>query len=142
MGLQAEISVDQAGVETEILQPGLQRGDVVAVHRRTELVIQGAGAQPVGRFSQRAVGGFADDAVDQQPAVLLKRPHRVVELVVEHVERDVSSGAEICVRAVQMPERGQRSPDLGDRRTTVTAAQRVAGAAVRSRHSKASGEPV
>ena len=105
-----EVSVDQAGVETEILQPGLQRGDVVAVHRRTELMMQGARTQPVGRFAQRPVGGFADDAVDEQPAMLLKRPYRVVELVVEYVQRDVLSGAQIRIRAVQMAQRGQRQP--------------------------------
>lgn len=31
--LQAEVSVDQAGVETQVLEPGLQGGDVVAVER-------------------------------------------------------------------------------------------------------------
>ena len=38
VGLQPEVAVDQAGVEAEVLQPGLQRRDVVAVHRRAELV--------------------------------------------------------------------------------------------------------
>ena len=136
MGLQAEISVDQAGVETEILQPGLQRGDVVAVHRRTELMMQGARTQPVGRFPQRPAGGFADDAIDEQPAVLLKRSYRVVELLVEYVKRDVPPGAQIRIRAIQMAQRGQRSPDVGDRGVTVTTAQRFADAAMRSRHSK------
>ena len=38
VGLQPEVAVDQAGVEAEVLQPRLQGGDVVAVHRRAELV--------------------------------------------------------------------------------------------------------
>jgi hypothetical protein len=136
VGLQAEVSVDQAGVETEILQPGLQCGDVVAIHRRTELMMQGARTQPIRSFPQRPVGGFADDAVDKQPAVLLKRPHRVVELVVEYVERNVPSSAWIRIHAIQMPQRGQRSPNVGDRGVTVTTAQRFAVAVMRSRHSK------
>jgi hypothetical protein len=142
VGLQAEVAVDQAGVETEVLQPRLQRGDVVAVHRRTELVIQCAGAEPVRGFFERAVGRLADDAVHQQAAMLLKRPHRVVELLVEDVDRDVPAGTEIRVGAIQVPKRGQRGPNLGDRCTTVTATQRVTSAAVRSRHSKASGKRV
>ncbi len=87
VGLQAEVPVDQAGVEPEILQPGLQGGDVVAVHRGAELMVQRAGAEPVGRLLQRAVGRLADDAVDQQPAVLLEGAHRVVEVVVERRPR-------------------------------------------------------
>jgi hypothetical protein len=61
--LQTEVAVDQAGVETEVLQPGLQRGDVVAVHRCAELVIQRAGTESIRRFLDRPVSGFTDDAV-------------------------------------------------------------------------------
>ena len=99
-------------------------------------MMQGARTQPVGRFPQRPVGGFADDAIDEQPAVLLKCSYRVVELLVEYVKRDVPSGAQIRIRAIQMAQRGQRSPDVGDRGATVTTAQRFADAAMRSRHSK------
>ena len=98
--------------------------------------------EPVGRLFQRAVGGLADDAVDQQAAVLLKCPHRMVEFLVEHIDRDVPAGAEVRVGAIQVPKSGQRCPNLGDRCATVTAAQRFTSAAVRSRHSKASGERV
>ena len=83
--LQAEVAVDQSGVEAEVLQPGLQRRDVVAVHRRTELVIERARTQAVRSFFQRTVSRLADDAVDQQAAVLLERAHGVVEVVVEHI---------------------------------------------------------
>src|SRR5947209_4120410 len=110
------------GDDVEILQAVLQRRDVVAVHRRTELVMQDAGTQSVRRFAQRTIGGFADDAVDQQPAMLLKRADGVVELVVKDVDGDVSPGVDVGVRAVEVTERGQRSPNLGDRRTTVTTA--------------------
>ena len=65
VGVQPEVSVDQAGVEPEILQPCLQGGDVVAVHRRAELMVQRAGAEPIRRLLQRAVRGLADDPVDQ-----------------------------------------------------------------------------
>jgi hypothetical protein len=41
-----------------------------------------------------------------------------------------------------MTQRGQRNPNVSDRGVTVATAQRVADAALRSRHSKASGEPV
>ncbi len=91
--------------------------------------MQSARTQSVGRFPQRTVGGFADDAVDEQPAMLLKRAYRVVELVVEYVQRDVLSGAQVRIRAIQMAQRDQRSPDVGDRGVTVTTAQRIAVAA-------------
>ena len=123
MGLQTEVAVDQVGVEAEILQPRLQRRDVVAVHRCAELMIQRARAEAVGRLLQRAVGRLADDAVDQQPAVLLERAHRMVELVVEHVERDVLAGGQVVVGIVDHAQRRQRGPDLGDRTSAVTATQ-------------------
>ena len=81
--MQPEVAVDQAGVEAEVLQPRLQRGDVVAVHRRAELVAEGARPEPVGRLFQRAVGRFAHDAVDEQAPMLLERADRVVEFGVE-----------------------------------------------------------
>ena len=64
MRLQTEMAVHQAGVEAEVLEPGLQGRHVVAVHWRTELVGQGAGAQLVGRLLEGAEGGLADHAVD------------------------------------------------------------------------------
>jgi hypothetical protein len=72
--------------------------------------------------------------------MLLKRPHRVVEAVVEDIERHVLSGAEIFFGAVEMSQRDKRRPNLGDRSAAVTKAQRLAGAAMRMRNSKASGE--
>ena len=123
VGVQPEVAVDQAGVEPEILQPGLQGGDVVAVHRRAELMVQRAGAEPVRRLLQRTVGRLADDAVDQQPAVLLEGAHRMVEIVVEHVHRDVLAGGQVLVGVVDHAQRRQRSPDLGDRTPAVTATQ-------------------
>ena len=103
MGLQAEVPVDQAGVETEVLQPRLQCGDVVAVERGTELVIQRARAEPVRGLLQRAVGGLADNAVHQQPAMLLEGAHRLVELGVEDLERHVPAGGQVFVGIVQQP---------------------------------------
>src|ERR1700722_12582999 len=122
VGLQAGVSVDQPGVKAEILQSVLQRGDVVTVHRGTELMVQRAGAESVGRLFQCPVSGFANDAVHQQPPMLLKRPHRVVELLVEDVERDMLSGGELLV-GVEVPQRGERSPNLGDRCAAVPPAQ-------------------
>ena len=121
--LQTEVPVDQVGVETEVLQPRLQRRDVVAVHRRAELVGQRARAEAVGRLLERAVGGLTDDAVDEQAAVLLKRAHRLIEVLVEHVERDVLAGGQVRVGAVDQPQRRQRRPNLGDRTSPVTATQ-------------------
>ena len=100
MGLQPEVAVDQTGVEAEVLQPGLQRRDVVAVHRRPNWWAEDAGAEPVGRLLQRAVGGLADDAVDEQATVLLERADGLVEFGVERVERDVPAGGRSRVRAV------------------------------------------
>jgi hypothetical protein len=68
--------------------------------------------------------------------MLLKRADCMVELFVEDVDCDVPPGAEVCVRALEVTERGQRSPDLGDRWTTVTTAQSIAVAAMRFRHPK------
>ena len=92
---QPEVSVDQLGVETQILKPRLQGGHVVAVHRCAELMIEGARAQSVGGLFERTVGRFTDDAVHQQSAVLLERPNRVVEFLVEDVQRDVPAGGQV-----------------------------------------------
>ncbi len=123
MRLQAEVAVDETGVEAEILQPGLQRRDVVAVHRRTELVIERACTQPVRSFFQRTESRLTDDAVDQQSAVLLKRAHGMVEFAVEDINGDVLTGGQIVVKAVDQPQRRQCRPDLGDRTPAVTATQ-------------------
>ncbi|BBZ09657.1 hypothetical protein MDOR_38260 [Mycolicibacterium doricum] len=101
VGLQSEVAVDQTGVEPEILKAGLERRDVVAVHRGTELVHQRAGTEAVGRLSQRPGRGLSDDAVDQETAVLLKGTNRAVEVVVEQVGHDVSSSGEVVVGALQ-----------------------------------------
>ena len=103
MGLQPEVPVDQAGVETEVLEAGLQCGDVVAVKGGAELVIQRARTEPVRGLLQRAVGGLADDAVDQQSAVLLEGTHRLVEFGVEQLESHVPAGSQIFVGIVQQP---------------------------------------
>ena len=91
------------GVEAEVLQPGLQRRDVVTVERGAELVIQRARAEPVGGLLQRAVGGLADNAVDQQSAMLLEGTHRLVEFVVEQLERHMPAGGQVFVGIVQQP---------------------------------------
>ncbi len=89
VSLQAEISVDQAGVETEILQPWLAASQR---RRRTSALRTDDArcAHPGGRDASRRARlelRFADDAIDEQPAVLLKRAYRVVELVVEGTSR-------------------------------------------------------
>ena len=123
MGLQAEVAVDEPGVEAEILQPGLQCRDVVAVHRRTELMMERAGAQSVRSFFQRTESRLTDDAVDQQSAVLLEGAHRVVEFAVEHIHGDMLAGGQVVVRAIDQSQRRQCRPDLGDRTPAVTATQ-------------------
>src|SRR6478735_1585163 len=109
------MAVDKPGVEPEILQPGLQCRDVVAVHRRTELVIECARAQAVRSFFERTESRLADDAVDQQSAVLLERADSVVEFVVKHLQGDVPTGGQVVVGVVDHPQRRQCRPDLGDR---------------------------
>lgn len=64
-------------------------------------MIERAGAQPVGGFLQGPVGGIADNAVDEQPAVLLEGAHRVVELGVEQLGRDMPARGQVVVGAVQ-----------------------------------------
>src|SRR5215510_5340269 len=99
------MAVDKPGVEAEILQPGLQCRDVVAVHWGTELMTERACAQAVRSFFQRTESRLADDSVDQQSAVLLERAYRVVELVVEHIQGDVTTGGQVLVRVVDHPQR-------------------------------------
>ena len=137
VGLQPEVSVHQPGVEAEVLQPRLQGGDVVAVHRRAELVAEDARPEPVGGLFQRAVRRFADDAVDEQAPVLLKCADGLVEFEVEIVQRDVLAGAQVRIRAVHQPQRRQCRPDLGNRTPAVTATQTRHNGAFRSRISAA-----
>ena len=123
VGLQPEVAVDQPGVEAEVLQPRLQRGDVVAVHRRAELVTEGARPEPVGRFLQRAIRRLADDAVDEQAPVLLERAHGLVEFEVEIVERrracrcsDPSSGLSTSPSAASAVRISVTAPPRSPRR--------------------------
>ena len=91
--------------------------------------VQEGKGEAVGGLLQGAVGGTADDTVDQQAAPLLKVPHGVVELVVEHVHRHVPAGGGILVRVVQQSECGERGTDLHDRTTAVPTTQSVSGRA-------------
>ena len=123
MGQQPEVAVHQAGVEAEVLEPGLQGGDVVAVHRRAELVTEDAGAEAVGRLFECAIGRLTDDAVDEQAAMLLEGADRLVEFEVEVVERDVPTRAQVRVGAVDQPQGRECGPDLGYRTPAVTSTQ-------------------
>ena len=60
MSLQTEIAVHQSGVEAEILKPGLQGRDVVAVHRGAELMRERPGTESVGRFFEGAIRRLPD----------------------------------------------------------------------------------
>ena len=117
MGHQPEMSVHQPGVEAEVLEPRLQSGDVVAVHRRPELVAEDARSEPVGGLFQRAIRRFAHDAVDEQAPMLLERADGLVELEVEIVGGDVPARAQVLVR-VRPPapapraRSGSRQPHL------------------------------
>ena len=55
--------------------------------------------------------------------MLLEGADRLVEFVVEDVERDVLAGGQVVVGAVDQPQRRQCGPDLGDRTPAVTATQ-------------------
>src|ERR1700726_259 len=96
-------------------------------------MVQGAGAEPVGRLFQRTVGGLADHAVDQQAAVLLKCADGLVEAGVEHFGDRVLTSRHVRVGMVQPSQRGQGSADLGDRAAAVAAAQSGHRGAFRSR---------
>ena len=80
----AEHPVDPAGVEAELEQPLLQRGDVVA-----DVGVAGQGQQPVAEppagGGQRPVGLGADDAVDGDAAALLELAQRPVGRLAEAV---------------------------------------------------------
>ena len=136
VGLQSEVSVDQAGVEAQILQPRLQRGHVVAEQGSTELVIQRARTEPVRGLLERPVGGLADDAVHQQATMLLKGTDRLVEFGVEEFEGHVPASVEVVLGAIQQAQRDQRRPDLGHSSAVVPTTQRVAVFAARTRHTK------
>ena len=123
MRLQSEVTVHQAGVETEVLQPCLQRRDIVAVHRRAELMVESACTKAIRSLFQRTVSRFTDDAVDEQSPVLLESAHGMVEVVVEHIHSDVLTSGQVRIRAVDQPQRRQGGPDLGDRTPAVTATQ-------------------
>ena len=125
VGLKTEVAVDQRVVEAKILQPRLQGGDVVAVHRCAELVGQGAGPQPIGSLAQRPIGGRSDNPVDEQAAALLEGADRVVEFVVEEVRCHLLTGGQVVIGVGQQSQRGQRRPDFHHRATSVTAAQQA-----------------
>src|SRR5271166_2784001 len=68
--------------------------------------------------------------------MLLESPHCLVESVVEQLESYMSASGQVFVEIVQHPQRGQRSPDVGDSGATVADAQRIAVFAARTRHTK------
>ena len=92
MCLQTEVTVHQGGIEAEVLEPGLQSGDIIAVHRGTELVGQRARAKVIGRLFECAVGGFPDKPVNQKAAALLESPHGMVKIGIEVIEGHLPAG--------------------------------------------------
>jgi hypothetical protein len=77
-------------------------------------------SQSVGRLAQRAVGCFADEAVDSQTTTLLKGTHRMVEFDVEAIESDVSAGRHVVVGTSQQPESGECGADLDNCAATIS----------------------
>src|SRR4051794_14029046 len=79
--------------------------------------------ESVRSLFQRTVSRFSDNAINKQPAVLLERTDRMVELAVEHIDGNVLTGDEVFVGVLGKPQRRQGCPNLGDRTPTITATQ-------------------
>ena len=131
MGLRSEEAVDASDVEAEILQAGLQGGDIVAVERCGQLVDQRARAQAVRRLFHGPVGGRTDDSVDEKPTLLLEGPYGAVEVMIEHgvggdPVRTVGAFAPgVRDAVVQETETGQSAPNLSNGRTMVAVTESV-----------------
>src|SRR5690242_14810078 len=68
--------------------------------------------------------------------MLLEGAYRLVEFVVEELNRHMAAGRQVFVGIVEHSQRGQRSPYLGDGGAAVAAAHRIAVFAARTRHTK------
>ncbi len=84
VGVEPEDAVDEGCVVAEVLETVLEGGNVVADHRRRELIREDAGTETVRGLPQDAVGRGTDDAVDDQTSLLLKRPNCPVTRFVEN----------------------------------------------------------
>ena len=116
LGLLVEHPTRAARVVAELGEPLLQRDDVVAGHRGRDHQRQHPVAERPARVAQRAVGGGPDDAVGDQPALLLEGPDGVLQLGVE---------GRIVPHRTGKAALPQHRPDLDDRGTAVTSAQQL-----------------
>ena len=94
-GLRAENAVLAARIEAERVEPALQDPDIVAAQHRPAQVQQPV-AQAERALDQRAPGLGSADAVDEEPARVLERPHRVLGRGVER-----AGGADRTAGAIQ-----------------------------------------
>ena len=91
LGLLVEHPAGPAGVVAELQQLLLQRHDVVPAHRRRDQQREHAVTERPAGLAQRAIGRLTDDAVGDQPALLLEGAHGVLDDRVEVVRRPVAS---------------------------------------------------
>jgi hypothetical protein len=118
LGLLAEHPVRPAGVVTQLQQPFLQRGHVVTADRLGDHEGQRPVTQPVGGVAERTVRGRPDHAIGDQAALLLERPHGVLDRGVEDRRR-------LRVGRRQQAQRSECCPDLGNGRSGITAAEQL-----------------
>ncbi|SKY14964.1 Uncharacterised protein [Mycobacteroides abscessus subsp. abscessus] len=83
VGALPEDAVDESGVVAEVLQSALECGDVVADHGSRQSIQEHARAELIRRLAQRPIRRLADNAVDDQAALLLERAHGMVDIDVE-----------------------------------------------------------
>ena len=116
VGVRPETAVHPVRVEPQLVQLGLQLGNIVADHLLARLVAQHAGAEGVGRLAQFPQGRVIDRASGHDPARLLEGFDGFAQDVVEkHLALGEAAGVvDVAFVTVEEPQACKGHPDLGN----------------------------
>ena len=119
VGTRAEDPVRSTAVESHAAESPLQVEHVVARDQVTRCVDQYSIAECPAGFFEIAEGDGSNDAVDRDPALLLKGPDRIFDVIVEFIVRLVGRD--------QQSQSNETLPDVGYLGTDVPSAQEGSG---------------
>ena len=112
VGLPTEDAVRATGIEAEFIESSLQGDDIVTAHELPGRVAQDAIAELPARLVEAAQGHRADDAVDDDAAILLECGviiHRDEELLVQRADyQDLLGHALVQALAGSVPAREKK----------------------------------
>ena len=123
VGPAAENPVLTSSIESEVTQAALKFRDIVAGDQVTGNELEDSITELPPSLVQPTVRGWADDAIDRQPAFLLERADSVIELLVEYRPG---------VRVRKEAQVGKSASNLSDTRPGIPKAEHAYRYAARS----------